>query len=463
MHCSRLVGGLAALAALLILLAAPAALAATLTPVWSGDYTTSGNDGFNAVATGPDGAVYAAGYAQAKKSGADSQLLLVKYVGAGASLIEGWHVLAGNEPMRAAKVGVDAAGNVIVAGTQGPIDFRGRGSDIVVMKVSSAGRVLWRTTYDGLAHRLDYVNDMALDATGNAFVVGASGGRGTGRDYVTIKVRPNGSRAWVKRYAGPDGFDEARGVAVSGSGTVFVTGWSDDKKGARRAYTISYGPGGVKRWAVRDTTRKSWSGAADVMLSTAPGAPGVVITGYQGAHGGHEVLMFAKYSASNGKVVWKRLLPNGAQATEPAAGAIDGTGAPVAVGMTNLTSGISGYIAGVSSSGGDAWHSALVSEFTDPGEAQLDAVAASAAGGILAGGWTQAAKPAKRLWDFIPTAFAVRYTAARSITAPLDYVGPGGQTSRSKCTAVAIGASGMYAVGEQTGAAGDQDAVLVKF
>ena len=86
------------------------------------------------------------------------------------------------------------------------------------LKVSPTGKVLWRTTYDGPAHRLDYVNDLALDANGNAVVVGASNGRGTGRDYVTMKVRSNGSRAWAKRYAGPDSFDEARGVAVSGSG-----------------------------------------------------------------------------------------------------------------------------------------------------------------------------------------------------------------------------------------------------
>ena len=131
--------------------------------------------------------------------------------------------------------------------------------------------------------------------------------------------------------------------------------------------------------------------------------------------------------------------------------------------MTNLTSGISGYIAGVSASGGDAWHSTLVSEFTDPGEAEFDAVAVSAAGAVLAGGWTQAAEPAKQLWDFIPTAFAVRYSPAWPITAPLDYIGPGSATTQSKCTAVAIGANGMYAVGEQTGAAGDLDAVILKF
>ena len=123
--------------------------------------------------------------------------------------------------------------------------------------------------------------------------------------------------------------------------------------------------------------------------------------------------------------------------------------------MSNRTGGIAGYIAGVSASGGDAWQSSLASAFTNPGWAEFDAIAVSAGGAVLAGGWTQAAEPAKELWDYIPSAFVVRYSPAWPITAPLDYVGPGSATSQSRCTAVAIGAHGMYAVGEQTGAAGD--------
>ena len=62
-----------------------------------------------------------------------------------------------------------------------------------------------------------------------------------------------------------------------------------------------------------------------------------------------------------------------------------------------------------------------------------------------------------------PTAFLVRYSPGWPITAPLDYVGPGSATSQGRCTAVAIGTDGKFAVGQQTGAAGDLDAVLMKF
>jgi hypothetical protein len=460
MHHSRLVGGLAALAVLLILLAAPAANALPLPLVWSAEYATSTNDGFNAVATAPDGVVYAAGYARANASGRSGLMLLAKYADAGSSSQRQWVRTLQLNGGAANEVAVDPRGNVIVAATSN-LSASGR-SGIIVLKYSPAGVLKWSAFYDGPVHRDDYVNDLALDSRGNALIVGASVGEGTGRDYITLKVRADGTRAWARRYAGPEVFDEARGVAVDPHGNVYVTGWSNDKDRTRRAHTICYSPGGAERWSVRDATRRSWSGAADVMVSSAPGARGVVITGYQGAHGGRELLMFAKYSASSGKVIWKTILPDSAQATEPHAGAIDGAGAPIAAGMSNAD-GIQGHIAGVSAGGGDAWHSVLTSGFTDPGEAEFDALAAGSGGAILAGGWTQAAKPSKKLWDYIPSAFAVRYSPGWPIVAPLDYVGPGSATTRSRCNAVAIGTHGMYAVGEQTNASGDLDAVLLKF
>jgi hypothetical protein len=475
MHHPRLVGGLAALAALLILLAAPVASALPLRVVWSDHYGATANDGFTALAAGSAGAVYAAGFTEAlgaaRAPGSGGQLLLVKYVDSGATMSREWvrtFAVRGVTGASASKVAVDAAGDVIVAGTVGVPDLRGKGSDIVVLKYSSAGALLWKTTYDGPGHREDYVNGLALDAQGNALVVGASVGRGTARDYVTIKVRAEGSRAWVRRYAGPGGFDEARGVAVDAAGNVYVTGWSNGKptlpkSGMRRSLTVSYTPAGAQRWIATVGRRHSWSGAAAVMLSDVRGARGVIISGYQGDRAsGDENLMFVKYDPSSGKAIWKRILANGAT-TEPHAAAVDGSGAPIAAGMSNRPGGIQGYIAGVSASGGDAWHSALSSEFGTPGWAEFDALAVGAGGSVLAGGWAQSAEPPTELYSFVPSAFVVRYSPSWPMTEPLDYIGAGSATSDSRCTAVAIGANGMYAVGQESSTPDGLDAVLIKF
>ncbi len=477
MHRSRLVWGLAALAVLLILLAAPVAGALPLRVAWSDHYGATANDGFTALATGSAGVVYAAGFSQAPGAanapGAGGQLLLAKYVDGDVAMSREWvrtFAVRGVTGASASKVAVDSAGSVIVAGTLGVPDLRGKGSDIVVLKFSSAGALLWKTTYDGPGHREDYVNGLALDAHGNALVVGASVGKGTARDYVTLKVRANGSRAWARRYAGPGGFDEARGVAVDAAGNVYVTGESrlksriPGKSGLPSTLTISYTPAGARRWIASVGRRHSWSGAAAVMFSNVSGARGVIVSGYQGDWAsGNENLMFVKYDPASGKVIWKRTLASGATC-EPHAAAVDGSGAPIAAGMSNRSgSGIQGYVAGVSASGGDAWHSALSSEFGNPGWAEFDALAVGAGGSLLAGGWAQSAEPPSELSVSTPSAFVVRYSPSWPVTEPLDYVGAGSATSDSKCTAVAIGANGMYAVGQESSTAGGLDAVLIKF
>jgi hypothetical protein len=68
---------------------------------------------------------------------------------------------------------------------------------------------------------------------------------------------------------------------------------------------------------------------------------------------------------------------------------------------------------------------------------------------------------------------AARPTSGRGVTRrpprdredspPLDYVGAGSATTADLCTAVAIGANGMYAVGRQGSTTGDSDAVILKF
>src|SRR5450756_1367560 len=140
---------------------------------------------------------------------------------------------------------------------------------------------------------------MALDKYGNAYVVGASRGPATGRDYVTIKVRKSGARAWVRRYAGPSsGSDEARGIAVDPSGACYVTGVSNGTSGKPRAVTIKYSSAGSQRWGRVFTGVVAGACANAIAVSRVPGATGVIIAGsmWNGMSEGGDVL-FVKYAA----------------------------------------------------------------------------------------------------------------------------------------------------------------------
>ena len=443
-------------------LVAPPSGAALGAIVWSAQYSAdSRSDGFRDVARGPAGAIYGAGVTKATDE--VSTLLLVKYVDQGATVHREWvrtYTLAGTAGARATEVEVDASGNVIVAGTVGvapPASAKGR--NIIVLKYSAAGTLKWKNVYNGPAHRDDYVTGMALDKYGNAYVVGASRGPATGRDYVTIKVRKSGARAWVRRYAGPSsGSDEARGIAVDPSGACYVTGVSNGTSGKPRAVTIKYSSAGSLRWGRVFTDIVAGARANAIAVSRVPGATGVIIAGsmWNGMSEGGDVL-FVKYAAGSGATKWWRTVGNGEAFDDSAQElALDAHGGAVAVGTTydenNFVT--HGFVAGISAAGSGGWSEEYWSGVAD-NDAQFQAVALDAGGSVYAGGWAQTAAGG--------TDFAVEYLYRLIGPGDWDHVLDGTAHGDDICRALVVGPAGAYAAGETANAGSGTDALLVKF
>ena len=161
------------------------------------------------------------------------------------------------------KVRADNKGNLYFAGpflgtlTLGKHSIKNKsGTDTFVAKMDKAGNWLW------LAHATGnhvVTNDLALDKSGNVYIVGSFQGLAEfdstvlafkgGADLFVAKLDSTGSWLWAKQ-AGNKRSEAAIGIAVDSKGHIYITGSFDndfafDKHALK--YTGSYGSGFVAK------------------------------------------------------------------------------------------------------------------------------------------------------------------------------------------------------------------------
>lgn len=143
-------------------------------------------------------------------------------------------------------IGVDLEGNVYVGGTS---LTRWPNYDFIIIKYDSNGVEQWATRYDGPDNDVDLLTSMAVDASGNVYVAGASFNLNSSYDFVTIKYNTNGVQDWVRTFDGPGGLDDgANDLAIDTSGNVYVTGFSNSGSSGD-VLTIKYNSAGVLQWS----------------------------------------------------------------------------------------------------------------------------------------------------------------------------------------------------------------------
>jgi len=158
----------------------------------------------------------------------------------------------------------------------------------------------WVARYNGPISSFDEARAIAVDGSGNVYVTGESD-FGDKHDYATIKYSPNGKQLWVKRYKGPgNGWDVPCAIAVDGSGNVYVTGTSSGSGSNNDYATIKYSPNGKQLWVRRYNGPGNVDDGASAMA--VDGSGNVYVTGESG-FGDKRDYATIKYS-SNGKQLW---------------------------------------------------------------------------------------------------------------------------------------------------------------
>lgn len=207
------------------------------TPLWAApatfDGSAAGEDRAEAVAVDAAGDVIAAGTLANTGTGRD--LAVVKLAGATGALV--WAApatvngTAAGSTDEATAVAVDAAGDVIAAGfTQNA----STNLDLTVVKLAGAtGAPRWAApvTIDGTAHGGDLAFALALDAAGDVVVAGTTQNVGTSLDFTVVKLAGgSGAELWRRSIAGTTGggVDQALAVAVDPAGDVAAAGFSQN-------------------------------------------------------------------------------------------------------------------------------------------------------------------------------------------------------------------------------------------
>src|SRR5260370_8919617 len=106
------------------------------------------------------------------------------------------------------------------------------GSDGYVGKFSPTGTYLWATSFGGTG--ADQVNGIALDSSGNVFVLGVFTSAATiagvplttvgGWDTFVAKYSSSGAPLWAKSFNSPGNYDLPTALATDLNGNVIITG-----------------------------------------------------------------------------------------------------------------------------------------------------------------------------------------------------------------------------------------------
>jgi hypothetical protein len=177
----------------------------------------------------------------------------------------------------------DPTGNLYVAGlTNGDLDGGNRSGkpDAYLIKLGAAGNRLW-TRQVGTASAGDEAINVALDGSGNAYLVGLTNGALEGQsnagdyDAFLLKYAADGRELWRTQFGTrEDDSPIGKGLAVDKEGNAYVVGASrlrldgSATAGGRDGYVVKFAPDGRRLWT------RHIGGSSDDLVFGAAIAPG---------------------------------------------------------------------------------------------------------------------------------------------------------------------------------------------
>ena len=212
--------------------------------------------------------------------------------------------------------------------------------DILTVKISPLGELLWTRTYDGPDAGDDAGVAIGLDSTGNVLVTGSSHSPATLDDIVLLRYKPDGTLRWVSRYNFPyDHDDDPVDLAIDGAGNSYVAATIVRPVSSYDIALLKFDSLGGQRWVRFYNGTGGGIDQAKAVLLNRYDSLYVVGNSYSGPTGTDIVLL--KYDTAGTQAWVSRYSGGGSNSDQPTGLAIDSTGCPVVVGVsTHQTTGI---------------------------------------------------------------------------------------------------------------------------
>ncbi len=264
--------------------------AASNQDIWIGKYNSDGTELWTRTYDGPangwdigmdiavdgSGNVYVIGTVSV--SGQLANIWVRKYDGDGNEVWTKTYNGAADDWDNGSDIAVDGSGNVYVAGYE---TVSGQGLNVWVRKYDGDGNVVWTKTYDGADNDRDISNSIALDGSGNVFVIGSETVTGQDRNIWIRKYDGSGSELWTRTYNGiSDGRDEGNGIAVDENGNVYVTGYETVSGQLANVWVRKYDSGGNEVWTetYNNETENGWEVGYGIVVDS---SGNVYVGGYE--------------------------------------------------------------------------------------------------------------------------------------------------------------------------------------
>jgi len=273
------------------------------TLLWSSTYNYAGAsvDVAEEVALDSSGNIVVAGFAN-WVSNASGSFVTRKYDTNGHLLwSRTYNPLGVNDDHMAIAVDVDPSGNAYVVGYEDRADL-GQGPNWRILKYSSAGALVWATSYNGSSQ--DQAIDVRTDPSGNVIVGGWVNG-GTG-GWLLRKYDSAGSLVWSKAGSSVTGTPDAcYGLETTSAGGIYAVGRESVGGEGMNWLVQKWDAGGNLLWSRSHNGPANNNDIAKAVRIIADGS--IVVVGYEMFNGSNENWLMKSYD-SNGALLWSRTI-----------------------------------------------------------------------------------------------------------------------------------------------------------